>query len=97
MCIDYTSLNKPCPKDTFPLPRIDQVVDLTAQCELLSFLDAYSDYHQIPLVEVDRIATMFITTFMCFFYVKMLFELKNVGAPTSGVCSPVSKGKSSTS
>jgi hypothetical protein len=53
MCIDYTSLNKPCPKDTFPLPRIDQVVDLTAQCELLSFLDAYSDYHQIPLVEVD--------------------------------------------
>ncbi|KAK1648155.1 hypothetical protein QYE76_065960 [Lolium multiflorum] len=46
MCIDYTSLNKACPKDPFPLPRIDQVIDSTAGCELLSFLDAYSGYHQ---------------------------------------------------
>jgi hypothetical protein len=45
MCVDYTSLNKACPKDPFPLPRIDQVIDLTAMCELLSFLDAYSGYH----------------------------------------------------
>ena len=42
MCIDYTSLNKACPKDPFALPRIDQVIDSTAGCELLSFLDAYS-------------------------------------------------------
>ena len=49
MCIDYTSLNKACPKDTFALPRIDQVIDSTAGCELLSFLDAYSGYHQIKL------------------------------------------------
>ena len=45
MCIDYTSLNKACPKDPFALPRIDQVIDSTARCELLSFLDAYSGYH----------------------------------------------------
>ena len=49
MCIDYTNLNKACPKDPFPLPRIDQVIDSTAGCELLSFLDAYSGFHQIPL------------------------------------------------
>jgi len=45
MCIDYTSLNKACPKDQFPLPRIDQIVDSTSGCEILSFLDAYSGYH----------------------------------------------------
>ena len=45
MCIDYMSLNKACPKDPFALPRIDQVIDSTAGCELLSFLDAYSGYH----------------------------------------------------
>ena len=42
MCIDYTSLNKACPKDPFALPHIDQVIDSTAGCDLLSFLDAYS-------------------------------------------------------
>jgi hypothetical protein len=41
MCVDYTSLNKACPKVPFPLPRIDQIVDSTAECELLCFLDAY--------------------------------------------------------
>jgi hypothetical protein len=45
MCVYYTSLNKACLKDPFPLPRIDQVMDLTAGCELLSFLDAYSGDH----------------------------------------------------
>jgi hypothetical protein len=45
MCVDYTNLNKACPKDHFPLPCIDQVVDLTTGCELLSFLDAYLGYH----------------------------------------------------
>ena len=49
MCIDYTNLNKECPKDPFPLPRIDQVIDSTAGCELLSFIDAYSGFNQIPL------------------------------------------------
>jgi hypothetical protein len=45
MCIDYTSLNKACPKDPFALPRIDQVIDSTACCDLMSFLDAYSGYN----------------------------------------------------
>jgi hypothetical protein len=47
MCIDYTSLNKACPKDLYPLPRIDQIVDSTYRYDLLSFLDAYSGFHQI--------------------------------------------------
>jgi hypothetical protein len=63
MCIDYTSLNKACPKDPFALPRIDQVIDSTAGCELLSFLDAYSGYHQIKLNPADRLKTAFITPF----------------------------------
>ena len=45
MCVDYIDLNKACPKDPFPLPRIDQVVDSMAGCDLLCFLDAYSGYH----------------------------------------------------
>jgi hypothetical protein len=53
MCIDDTSLNKSCLKDPFPFPCIDQVIDLTAGCELLSFLDPYSGYHQIPITEAD--------------------------------------------
>jgi hypothetical protein len=54
MCIDYTSLNKACPKDPFVLPPIDQVIDSIAGCDLLSFLDAYSGYHQISLYEPDK-------------------------------------------
>jgi hypothetical protein len=45
MCIDYISLNKECPKDEYPLPRICQIIDFTTSCELLSFLDVYSGYH----------------------------------------------------
>ena len=45
MCIDFKHINRACPKDHFPLPRIDQIVDSTAWCERLSFLDAYSGYH----------------------------------------------------
>jgi hypothetical protein len=74
--VDYTSLNKACLKDPFPLPRIDQVVDLTAECERPTFLDAYSSYHQIPLAEVDQPTTTFITPFGCFCYMKMSFCFK---------------------
>ena len=80
MCVDYTSLNKACPKDPFLLPRIDRVVDLTAGSKSLCFLDAYSGYHQIKLKESDQLATAFITPFGCFCYVKMPFGLKNTGA-----------------
>jgi hypothetical protein len=80
MCVDYTSLNKACPKDPFPLPHIDQVVDLADKCKLLSFLHTYSGYHHIPLSKVDQPATMFITPFGCFCCVKMSSRLNNVGA-----------------
>jgi hypothetical protein len=53
MCVDYTDLNKHCPKDPFGLPRIDQVIDYTAGCDLLCFLDCYSGYHQNALKEED--------------------------------------------
>jgi hypothetical protein len=51
MCVDYTDLNKHCPKEPFGLSRIDKVVDSMAGCKLLSFLDCYSGYHQISLRE----------------------------------------------
>ena len=57
MCVDYTGLNKACPKDHFPLPHIDQIVDSTSGCEILSFLDAYSGYHQIMMKESGQLAT----------------------------------------
>ena len=61
LCIDYTDINKACPNDPFPLPRIDQIVDSTAGCDLLSFLDAYSGYHQIFMTREDEEKTTFIT------------------------------------
>ena len=53
MCVDYTDLNKACPKDPFSLPHIDQIIDSTPGCECLCFLDAYSGYHQIKMVVED--------------------------------------------
>ena len=80
MCVDYTSLNKACPKDPFPLPRIDQIIDSNSGCEILSFLDAYSGYHQIAMKESDQLTTSFITPFGSYCYVSMPFGLKNAGA-----------------
>ena len=54
LCVDFTDLNKACPKDPYPLPRIDQIVDSTAGCELLCFLDAFSGYHQIKMAKEDE-------------------------------------------
>jgi putative transposase len=54
VCVDCTSLNKHCPKDPFPLPHIDQIIDLKAGCARLSFLDAYSGYNQIKLKKEDE-------------------------------------------
>jgi hypothetical protein len=79
MCVDYTSLNKACPKVPFPLPQIDQIVDSTAGCELLCFLDAYFGYHQIKMKESDQLATSFITPFGMYCYVTMPFGLRNAG------------------
>nr|ABF96908.1 retrotransposon protein, putative, unclassified [Oryza sativa Japonica Group] len=79
MCVNFTNLNNACPKDHFPLPRIDQLVDSTAGCELFSFLDAYSGYHQISMAKEDEEKTAFITLFGVFCYVKMLFGLITAG------------------
>jgi hypothetical protein len=80
MCVDYTDLSKHCSKDHFGLPCIDQVVDSTAGCVLLCFLDCYSGYHQIVLKEEDQIKTMFITPFRTYAYKTMSFGSKNAGA-----------------
>jgi hypothetical protein len=80
MCIDYTDLNKHCPKDPFGLPRIDQIVDSIAGSVLLSFLDCYLGYHQIALREEDQSKTSFITPFDAYCYKTMPFGLKNAGA-----------------
>ncbi|KAL6338164.1 hypothetical protein AAG906_012861 [Vitis piasezkii] len=61
VCVDYTNLNNACPKDSFPLPRIDQIVDSTSGQGMLSFLDAFSGYHQIPMYPDDQEKTAFIT------------------------------------
>jgi hypothetical protein len=80
MCVDYIDLNKHCPKDPFRLPRIDQVVDLTAGCSMFSFLYCYSGYHQISLAKEDEEKMTFITPFGTFCYTSMSFNLKNAGA-----------------
>jgi hypothetical protein len=67
-------------KRSLQASRIDQVVDSTAGRSLLSFLDCYSGYHQIPIKEEDQIKTSFITLFGAFCYTTMPFELKSVGA-----------------
>jgi hypothetical protein len=77
MCIDYTNLNKACTKDPYPLPRIDQIVDSTSGCDLLSFLDAYSGFHQIQMSRKDRKHTAFVTVDGLYYYVVMPYSLKN--------------------
>jgi hypothetical protein len=77
MCIDYTSLNKVCPKDPFPLPRIDQIVNSTLGCDWLCFLDAYSGFHQILVSREDEENTAFIIVDGLFCYVSIPYCLKN--------------------
>ena len=62
MCVDFTDLNKACPKDSFPMPRIDQLVDFTVGHKLLTFMDAFSGYNQIKMSEEDQEKTAFITS-----------------------------------
>ena len=80
VCIDYTNLNNACLKDSFPLSHIDQIVDSTAEQELLFFLDAFFEYHQIPMALVDEEKTAFITSHELYCYKVMPFELKNADA-----------------
>ena len=80
LCIDFTDVNRACPKDSFPLPRIDLIVDATAGHELLSFMDAFSGYNKINMDPDDQEKTSFVTSQGTYCYRVMSFRLKNAGA-----------------
>jgi len=80
MCVDYTDLNKACPRDAYPLPNIDRLVDGATGNKVPNFLDAYSSYNQIPMAASDMNKTAFITDDANYFYKVMPFGLKNAGA-----------------
>ena len=80
MCVDFTVLNKACPKDSYPLHNIDALVDSTSGCKLLSFLDAFSGYNHIMMHPRDECKTTFMTEMSCYYYKVMPFGLKNAGA-----------------
>lgn len=79
LCIDFTDLNKACLKDLLPLPRINQIIDSTTGCNLLSFLDAFSGYRQIRIAREDEEKTTFITPGGTYCYGCMPFRLKSAG------------------
>ena len=80
LCIDFTDIKRACPKDSFPLPRIDLIVDATAGHELLSFMDAFSGYNQIIMDPDDQENTSFVMGQGTYCYHVMPFGLKNAGA-----------------
>ncbi|KAL0437769.1 UNVERIFIED_CONTAM: Retrovirus-related Pol polyprotein from transposon [Sesamum radiatum] len=80
MCIDFSDLNKACPKNSYPLPYIDALIDSTSECELMSFLDAFQGYNQIRLADDDQEKTSFVTDQGIFCYNVMPFSLKNAGS-----------------
>ena len=80
MCIDFRDLNKACPKDNYPTPFIDQIIDECAGNEIFSFMDGFSGYNQITIRPEDQHKTAFICPWGTFAYKKMPFGLKNAGA-----------------
>ena len=80
VCVDFTDLNKACPKDPFPMPKIDQLVDATVGHPRMSLLDAFQGYHQIPLAFDDQEKTAFVTPVGNYHYKVMPFGLKNAGS-----------------
>jgi hypothetical protein len=80
MCVDFTDLNKSCPKDPYPLPSIDRLIDDASGYRMLSFMDAYSGYNQIKMNALDAPHTAFMTSTCNYFYKVMPFGLKNAGA-----------------
>ena len=71
VCVDFTDLNKACPKDPFPLPHIDSMIDATAGHELLTFMDASSGFHQIQMEPSDQEDTAFITPTGIYCYIPL--------------------------
>ena len=82
VCVDFADLNKACPKDPFPMPKIDQLVDATVGHPQMSFLDAFQGYHQIPLALDDQEKTAFVTLVGNYHYKVMPFGLKMQDPPT---------------
>ena len=80
ICVDFMDLNNACPKDSFPLPRIDRLVDSTAEHKLLTFMDAFSRYNQIQMDEEDQEKIAFIASQGLYCYKVMPFGLKNARA-----------------
>jgi hypothetical protein len=80
MCVDFTDLNRACPKDPYPLPSIDRLVDGASGYRMLSFMDAYSGYNQIKMSAADAPHTAFMTNTCNYFYKVMPFGIKNAGA-----------------
>ena len=80
VCVDYKDLNRAFPKDNFPTPFINQIIDDYAGCEVFSFMDGFFGYNQIEIVPQDQHKTAFIFPWGTFSYRKLPFSLKNVGA-----------------
>ena len=79
MCVDFTDLNKACPKDSYPFPSIDSLVDNALGCRLLSFLNAFSRYNQIRMHSKNESKTTFMVEVASYCYKVMPFGLKNAG------------------
>lgn len=77
--MNFRDMNRVCPKDCYPLPRIDHLVDSTSRYDLLYFIDSYQGYHKIPLNREDKDKVSFITSAGTFCFVVMHFRLKNAG------------------
>jgi hypothetical protein len=80
VCVDYRDINKDCPKDNFPTPFVDQIVDDCAESEIFSLMDGFSEYNQINIVPEDQHKTTFICPWGTFAYRKLPFGLNNAGA-----------------
>lgn len=80
MCVDFTDLNKTFPKDSFPLPKIDFIVDSTTGHQILSFMDVCLGYNQVWMTLDDPDKTYFILNHRSYCYYVVPFELKNVWA-----------------
>ena len=80
VCMDFTDLNKACPKDPFPMPQIDQMVNATVGHPRMNFLDTFQGYHQIPLALCDQEKTVFVIPIGNYHYKVMPISLKNVGS-----------------
>ena len=79
-CVDFRNLNRACPKDEFPLPNMDLLIDSMAGSTMFSFMDEFSGYNQIRMAPKDAEKTAFKTPMGIFYYTVMPFGLKNAGA-----------------